>query len=321
MRKLGQEQIVFAIFCLMLVGFSLFLPNFLASENILNLLRSVSVLGILGVGMAIVVVGRGIDLSMIATMAISVAFSLQLAQNGWPMGQALAAGLAFALAMGAFTGFLVAYVEVPALFATLAMGTFIYGIGRYQMISLDVIFVPEGAEWFTFLGTGRVFGLPMPIILLVGLSVIVFLGMKYLKLGQLIYLIGDNLEAARITGIAVRPTIVLQYVLSSSIAFGAGMITAAAVNSMNTRIVNSTQIYDVILVVVLGGIGLAGGRGGVRNVLVGTLLIGTLLNGMTILDIPYTVQNVIKGLILLGAIVVDGFLNPRDEQTAQQGDI
>ncbi len=83
----------------------------------------------------------------------------------------------------------------------------------------------------------------------------------------------------------------------------------------------STYVYDVILVVVLGGIGLSGGKGGIRNVIVGTLLIGVLLNGMTIMDIQYTVQNVIKGVILLTAIVIDTILNPRDEQTAQQGDI
>ncbi len=98
---------------------------------------------------------------------------------------------------------------------------------------------------------------------------------------------------------------------------------AAAVSNMSTRIYNSTMIYDVLLVVVLGGISLSGGRGGVRNVLVGTLLVGVLLNGMTILDIPYTEQNLIKSLILLAALVADSFINPRDEQTAQQqqGDI
>jgi ribose transport system permease protein len=90
---------------------------------------------------------------------------------------------------------------------------------------------------------------------------------------------------------------------------------------MNMRVVNSTMIYDVLLVVILGGIGLSGGRGGVRNVLVGTVLIGLLLNGMTIMDISYTVQNLIKSTVLLGALVVDALLNPRDEQTSQQGDI
>ena len=81
------------------------------------------------------------------------------------------------------------------------------------------------------------------------------------------------------------------------------------------------MIYDVILVVVLGGIGLSGGKGSIRNVIVGTLLIGILLNGMTIMDMQYTMQNLIKSLILLGAIILDSFLHPRNEETAQQGDI
>jgi ribose transport system permease protein len=99
------------------------------------------------------------------------------------------------------------------------------------------------------------------------------------------------------------------------------MITATAVASMDTNVANSGLIYDVILVVVLGGIGLSGGRGGVRNVIVGTLLIGILLNGMTIMNIQYTLQNVIRSLILLMAIIIDSVINPRDEQIAQQGDI
>ncbi len=81
------------------------------------------------------------------------------------------------------------------------------------------------------------------------------------------------------------------------------------------------MVDDVVLVVVRGGIGLSGGKGGVRNVIVGTLLIGTLLNGMTIMNVPFTIQNIVKGLILLVAIAADSILNPRDEQTSQQGDI
>jgi ribose transport system permease protein len=98
-------------------------------------------------------------------------------------------------------------------------------------------------------------------------------------------------------------------------------VLAASVNSMPTRIFNSTLIYDVILVVVLGGIGLSGGRGGVLNVLIGTLLIGTMLNGMTIMDVSYSGQNLVKGVVLLMAVIMDSLLNPRNEETAQQGDI
>jgi len=140
-------------------------------------------------------------------------------------------------------------------------------------------------------------------------------------MGRYVYLMGDNPMAARNMGIPVRPMIVLRYVLSAVIAFAAGILTAAGLLSINTRVVNSTLLYDIILVVVIGGIGLSGGRGGVRNVIVGALLIGIMLNAMTILDIPNIYQNLIKSTILLIAIIIDSVLNPRDEQTAQQGDI
>ncbi len=140
-------------------------------------------------------------------------------------------------------------------------------------------------------------------------------------LGLFIYAMGDNPVAARSAGIPARPATVVIYVFAGLVAYFAGLLTAGAVNNINTRMFNSTLIYDVLLVVVVGGIGLSGGRGGMKNVLIGTLLIGTLLNGMIILNISYNEQSLIKGLILLLAILVDTILNPRDEQTSQQGDI
>ena len=118
-----------------------------------------------------------------------------------------------------------------------------------------------------------------------------------------------------------RPVMVGQYLMTAVIAFLTGIVMAMTVDSMNTRVVNSTLVYDVILVAVIGGVGLSGGKGGVRNVLAGTILVGILLNGMTMLDMPYTAQSIVKGFILLAAIIADSILNPRDEQTSQQGDI
>ena len=161
----------------------------------------------------------------------------------------------------------------------------------------------------------------MPIVMFALSCVAVALLLRRTRIGAYIYAIGDNPNGARVTGIPTRPIIVLQYVLAAMIGCGAGLILAASVNSMPTRIFNSTLIYDVILVVVLGGIGLSGGRGGVINVVIGTLLIGTMLNGMTIMDVSYSGQNLIKGVVLLVAVIADSFLNPRNEETAQQGDI
>ena len=320
-KHLSQEQIVFLLWLLLFAAFAVALPGFLSYGNILTLIRSVSVLGILAIGMAIVVIGRGIDLSLISVMAITTAFAFVLLNDGWAVWSALAVGLAFAVAIGTITGLLIAYVEIPALFATLAMGAFVYGFGRFALFNQDVINLPASASGIGFLGAGQVAGIPVPILLFAALALAIAAFLRYSRLGQFVYASGDNPSAARVSGLPVRPLIVLQFVISALVGYAAGLITATGVTSMNTRIVNSTLLYDVILVVVLGGIGLSGGKGGVRNVIVGTLLIGTLLNGMTIMDIQYTVQNVVKSVILLIAIVVDSLLNPRDEQTAQQGDI
>lgn len=271
--------------------------------------------------MGLVVIGRGIDLSLVALMAVSVAWTMNLVTGGMSLPQALVVGLAFSLLVGAVNGWLIAYAEVPAIFATLAMGTLIYGFGRYFLFALDVAYVPEAAKPLLWLGQGRLLGVPVPIFVFAAVCLAGYLFLRYAKSGRYLRAVGDNILAARITGVPARPVIILQYVLSSLIGFLAGIVTTASVASMNTRLALSTYVYDVILVVVLGGIGLSGGKGGVRNVVVGTLLIGVLLNGMTIMDIQYTVQNVIKGVLLLTAIVIDTIVNPRDEQTAQQGDI
>lgn len=319
--KFNQERIVLAIAAVMFLLFSVSLKGFFTPGNIVSLVQNVSILGVLGVGMALTIIGRGIDLSMVANMVISVAWVLYLANHGTPLPLAIACGLALSLAIGAINGVLIAYLEIPAIFATLAMGTAVYGFGQSMLVDSDVIFVPRTEEWFKAIGGATIWGIPTPVLWLAGVGIAVFAFLAFTRPGRFLYGMGDNPLAARVTGVPSRPMMVLQYLLSSLIAFIAGIVTATLVDSMNTRVAGSTLVYDVILVVVIGGVGLSGGKGSVRNVIVGTLLIGTLLNGMTIMDVPYTYQNIVKSLILLVAIVTDSILNPRDEQTSQQGDI
>lgn len=317
----SQERIVLltsaALFCL----FSIFLKGFLTAGNMVTLVRGVATLGILGVGMAIVVIGRGVDLAIVTTYAMSAAWTLHLASSGVAIAPALMLGFLLALIIGVINGVLIAYVEIPALFATLGMAALVYGFVRWALVPLYVVYLPPSANVVAWIGGGFLWGAPTPILFFALIAFLGFVFLRFTKQGQFIYAIGDNFAAARISGAPVRPVIVLQYAISASIAYVAGMITATAVSSMNTAVAISPMIYDVILVVVLGGISLSGGRGGIRNVLVGTLLIGILLNGMTIMDIEYTLQNVIRSVILLAAIVLDSLINPRDEQTDQQGDI
>ncbi len=320
-RYLNQERIVLAITVLLFAFFALVLPGFMTVQNVLTLLRSVSVLGILGVGMAIVVIGRGIDLAIVAIMAVSVALTLDQSAHGVPLTLAFLMGLAFAIACGLLSGLLIAYAEVPAIFATLAMAAIIAGFGQFRLLSLSEIYITPASQPLAWIGSGRVLGVPSPVLFLAAAALAAFFLLRTTKLGRFVYAIGDNPRAAHVTGVPVRPMIVLQFGLSAIAAFVAGLITATSVSSINTRIVDSTLIYDIILVVVIGGIGLSGGKGGVRNVLVGTLLVGVLQNGMTIFNTPYDEQSIIKSVILLFAIVADSIVNPRDEQTSQQGDI
>ncbi len=319
-KEVNQERIVLVIAILMFAIASFGLPGFAAPDNIVAIVRSVSVLGILALGMSMVIIGRGIDLSMVAIMAMSVAWYLQLLEDGNAEWMAFSLALGGVLLIGLLNGFLVAYADVPAIFVTLASGSFVFGFVRSQLITRDAVPVLDG-HWVELLGGLRFAGIPIEVFLFAGLSFATFLFLRYTKWGRYVYYAGDNPVASRNIGIPVRPMLVLRYVLSALIAFVAGILTAASLHSINTRIVNSTLLYDIVLVAVIGGIGLSGGKGGVRNVLFGAALIGIMLNAMTIIDIPLLYQNLIKSTILLAAIIVDGVLNPRDEQTAQQGDI
>ena len=319
--RFSQQEIVSVVFALLFIAFSIFLRGFLSTDNMLTLLQNVAVLGILGLAMAIVVIGRGIDISLIAAVAVPSGLVLQMVQNGHALPASLLVAFAFAILLGAFNGWLIAYAEIPSLFATLATGLLVAGLGQAALFQLDVVQWSPGMAGFEKLGQGTIFGVPTSIVMFALACVVVALVLRRTRWGAYIYAIGDNPNAARVTGIPSRPIVVLQYVLAALIGCFAGLVMAASVNSMPTRIFNSTLIYDVILVVVLGGIGLSGGRGGVLNVIIGTLLIGTMLNGMTIMDISYAGQNLIKGVVLLLAVITDSFLNPRNEETAQQGDI
>ncbi|HRX35850.1 MAG TPA: ABC transporter permease [Aestuariivirga sp.] len=316
----SQERIVLALAVLLFAVSAVALPGFLDPGNLITIVRSVSVLGLLAVGMAIVIIGRGIDLAAVAIMAMSAAWYLQMLNDGWSDGAALAITLAGVIGIGLVNGYLIAYADVPAIFATLASGSFVFGIVRSQLIGQDAVPVPAG-HWLEQLNRVRFFDIPAEVFIFAGASFAAYLFLRYTKWGRYVYYMGDNLLAARNIGIPVRPMTVLRYVISALVALAAGLLSASSLLSMNTRVVNSTLLYDIILVVVIGGIGLSGGKGGMRNVIGGALLIGIMLNAMTIIDIPHIYQNLIKATILLIAIIIDSLLNPRDEQTAQQGDI
>jgi ribose transport system permease protein len=254
---------------------------------------------------------------------MSVAWYLQMLNSGVPSWQALVWALAGVIAVGLINGFMVAYADVPAIFVTLASSYFVYGFVRSQLIVNDATPVPAG-NWILELPSLSLVtatNIPIDVYAFAAAVFVGFLFLRFTKWGRYIYLMGDNFMAARNMGVPVRPITVLYYVISALTAFSAGILSTSSFQSMNVRVVNSNMLYDVILVCVIGGIGLSGGKGYMRNVVVGALLIGIMGNAMTIMDFSNVEQNLIKSIILLAAIIIDGLLNPRDEQTAQQGDI
>lgn len=317
----SQATIVTLLALVMFVLFSFTLKSFIAPDNLITLVRSVAVLGILGIGMAVVIIGRGIDLSMVPVMAVTVSVLFILVGKGIAMPLALLLTVGFAFLLGAFNGFLIAFVEIPALFTTLASGSIIFGVGQYFIFSNLTTAAPKTIGWLMSLGGGRIIGIPISIIIFFALLIVIHLLLRFTQKGRFLFAMGDNPLAARAGGVPVRQMVIVEYGLVALLAFFAGLIMATAVGEMNTRIVYSNLPYNIILVAVIGGIGLSGGKGGMHNVLVGTLLIGILGNGMTIMDLTTTTQTIIQSLVLLLAIIIDGIVNPRDEQVSQQGDI
>tara|TARA_B100001287_G_scaffold41184_1_gene30294 strand:+ start:346 stop:1332 length:987 start_codon:yes stop_codon:yes gene_type:complete len=323
----NQELIILIVTVVIFAGFSVFLDKFFSTGNLLTLMRSVSILGILSIAMAVVVISKGIDLSLIATLAVGTALASVLSSGDvlpsidLPFIYAVLIGFIFTAILCALTGILVAYWDMASVFVTLAMAGVIYGLGRTLFIGDELNYLPEDAVWLEYMGRGQLFGVPMPIICFLSLAFLMHLVLTKTTFGKFVYSIGDSGLAARTAGVPVRPILVMIFIIAGLVAYFAGLLTAGAISSINTRMVSGSMIYDVLLVVVVGGIGLSGGKGGMHNVILGTLLIGTLLNGMVIMDISFIVQNLIKGIILLVAIMTDTILNPRDEQTTQQGDI
>src|SRR3954447_6267362 len=317
--KLDQEQIVLLITMVLLIVFSFTLNGFATISNLLNLLRSISILGVLGLGMGLIVISRGIDLSEVAIMAGSWAIGLIEMQRGMPIAAAVMLALAIALLIGVINGTMIAFVEAPPLFVTLAAGFVIYGLA-FWLAPAWVVYAPKDAPGLMFAGAARLFGIPVPILVFAAAAAALHLFLSRTSIGRFIYAQGDNPEAARLAGIPLRPLIVLEYALVAFLAWLAGLVWVGTTGSMQMAITQGTMIFDVVLVVVIGGISLIGGRGSVFSVVVGCVLIGTLLNAFTIMDVNSEVQNIIKGVVLLVAIVLDNFLHPRDEETARQGD-
>ena len=275
---------------------------------------------ILACGMGVVVISRGLDLSLVAAMVAGAATFGILIGGGLPGFTALGLAVLAMVLVGLMNGWLIAYAEIPAMLATLATAMVITGTFRFGLLQGEFLLLwPATDPAVRPLSADLVPGLRVPVVLAV---LITWAVLKYSTPGRVTYAMGDNFVAARLSGLPARTTTLMIYVFAALTALVAGLISAAASGTVDFRAVTSgSLLFEVILVVVLGGIPLRGGRGGVRNILVGLALVAVLRNGITLMNLSTQTQDMLKGLVLILAIVTDNYLNPRDTETDTVGDL
>jgi ribose transport system permease protein len=317
--RASQEGVIFLLTAVLFVAFSVSFKGFLGWQNISNLLLNVSLLGVLALGMSFVVIGRGIDLSIVTVALCSSALTLQLLNYGFSLPIAVGGGLSLAVAAGLINGVLVAFFEITPFFASLASSLFFFGITVVFLVKNKITYVPASETAILYLAQGRLLGVPVPIVVFAALAAASTIVLKTLTYGRYLYAMGDNIAAAYVSGLPVRPLIVVNYVVCSLFGFIGGMLIASASASISFQLAGSTFAYSVVTVIVLGGVSLVGGRGGVMSVIAGTALIGTLLDGLVVMNLNNDVQDIVKGLVLIFAILLDRLLHPVDEETAKQG--
>lgn len=322
-RKSMLERVVALAALALVIVFSLAIDGFATLGNLRVILSNTASLAILSCGMAVVVISRGLDLSLIAQMIAGATIFGMLIGNGVAAPVALLVAVGAMVIIGFVNAWLIAYAEIPAMLATLAFSMFLVGLLRFAVLRGEfLLLLPKSNPTVAFLAGTLAPGLSMPVVLMAATLAATWLLLNRSSAGRVIYAMGDNFQSARLTGLPVRRTIIVVYVFAGLTALVAGLIMAAASGAVDFRTVtNGTLLFDVILVVVLGGIPLRGGRGRLRNVVVGVALIAILRNGMTLMDFTAQAQDMLKGLVLLTAIITDNYLNPRDAETDVTGDL
>ena len=272
----------------------------LSTGNMVNLFKYMTVTGMLAAGMTVVIGAGYIDLSVGSLLGFLGAVTAWLLQSGWGLWAALLAGATLAIALGCLHGFLVAWLRVPAFIATLS-GLLAY-MGLKQYLANPVI--PIRDTTLLSLGQGYVAGIPICVLaLLIAATLCHFLATRT-RPGRHAFALGSNREAARYAGIPIRGITVFAFALRGWMAFLAGLTATSQLMAGAADVGDYQEMY-AIAACVLGGTSLRGGTGNVWMSLLGAVLMASILNGMEQMGVTSTVQKVILGLILTGAVAVD----------------
>lgn len=292
------------IFVVLMVVATIWSDNFLTKANALNVLRQVaSSAGIMAVGMLYVILTRGIDLSVGSIAALgSVLTGYCIAMLGLGTPATIAVVLLAGAACGLVTGGFVAYLRLPSFVMSLAMLAIARGLSL--MIS-DGRPIPlgDGGAGFTNFGSGFLFGVPQPVLLMFAVYIVGGIVLNFTKFGRVITAIGSNEEAVRLSGIAVQRYILAVYVISGVLAAIAGIISSSRTAVGSSQVGVAAEL-NVIAAVVIGGASLMGGRGGVINTLLGALIMGIIANIMNLAGVPGYQQQVYMGIIIIVAMLL-----------------
>lgn len=293
---------VFFILVIEFLIFSLASKSFLTLGIILSVGRQMSFTGIAAIGMTLVMLTGGIDISVGSMLAMAGVLCAKLSADvGLPLWIAVVITLLIGALFGLINGAAVTRLHIPALIATLATQTILKGIAY---LLTNAVPVKNLSATYKFLGQGYIFGvIPVPLIITVALYVLAWWYLDKTYLGRRVYLSGGNEEAARLSGINTKWTITGTYVFSGVFAAIAGVLMAARLGSGQPSVGSGFEM-DVITATVLGGISVNGGKGKVVNVFVGACIMGVLANGMTMLNINQYLQWIINGLVLLFAVTM-----------------
>lgn len=301
--KENQNLGTIAALIILIVFVSVLNPAFLQVNNLLNLMRQLIINGFIALGMTFVILTGGIDLSVGSTLAFTSAIFAGLLQNGMNTGLAIVITLALGLALGLINGLLITKGKLAPFIVTLATMTIFRGLTLVYMDGRPIS-GPKDNFAFQFLGKGQVFGIPFQVILFLIFYIVLSTLLNKTSHGRKIFAVGGNEKASFISGIKIDKVKVLVYVISALMAVVSGLVLTSRLNSAQPT-AGSAYEMDAIAAVVLGGTSMTGGSGSLTGTLIGILILGVLNNGLNLLGVSSFYQQIVKGVVILIAVLID----------------
>ena len=299
---LASQGILIA-FVLFMIAFTIANPKFLSVDNVLSVVRSSAIIGVIALGVTFVVISGNLDLSVGSMMSFSTIVVLDLHDRIGPL-LAIPAMFAMTLGLGAFIGFLVGYLRLNSLIVTLGMLSAIHGLTLTYSGGQNMDIADKEGTWFSVFGQGTALGIPVPILIFLILAA--FLGMMLARtpFGRKVYAVGGNGTAATFSGIPRARTVFYCYMISAFCVATAGLIQASrSLGSQNT--VGQGLELEVLAAVILGGASLLGGSGTIFKTVIGVLILGFIQNGLLLVGLQFYVQFVVTWVIIILAVWLD----------------